>query len=224
MSLSHHKHLSLITMFELNKNLQVHTEKFFHTNLYVIEDFYKDPDEVKSFLCRTKPPLWKSSEKNQNNGKFFEDRRFNGHDADLIDAYTYLSKLCNQIPVGPSDWVVSNMTKFLDKSYNKYNTCYWWPHFDYGYNGIVYLNDDSDNGTNIYDLTNPNEIHNRPDEEHLDPWRNKNNYRVVKTIVPKYNRMVLFDGMFPHGMNITTDKFFGDEYRINQVFFFKNDD
>ena len=37
-----------------------------------------------------------------------------------------------------------------------------------------------------------------------------------------YNRLVLFDGdKFIHGMNIVNDRYFSDEYRCNQVFFFK---
>ena len=42
-----------------------------------------------------------------------------------------------------------------------------------------------------------------------------------KTLEPKYNRFVFFDGYrFSHGMNICTDRYFGAEYRKNQVFFF----
>ena len=41
-----------------------------------------------------------------------------------------------------------------------------------------------------------------------------------ETLVAKYNRMVLFDGMIPHAMDISNDRYFGEEYRKNQVFFF----
>ena len=44
---------------------------------------------------------------------------------------------------------------------------------------------------------------------------------MIKSLPPKYNRLVLFDGYkFPHGMNIVNNHYFSDEYRINQVFFF----
>ena len=50
---------------------------------------------------------------------------------------------------------------------------------------------------------------------------NKKDFIVLKTLEPKYNRFVFFDGYrFPHGMNICTDRYFGQEYRKNQVFFF----
>ena len=48
----------------------------------------------------------------------------------------------------------------------------------------------------------------------------KKDFIVIKTLEPKYNRFVFFDGYeFPHGMNICTDRYFGEEYRKNQVFF-----
>ena len=47
--------------------------------------------------------------------------------------------------------------------------------------------------------------------------------KVLKKIKPKYNRLVLFDGdKFLHGMNIVNNRYFSDEYRCNQVFFFKS--
>ncbi len=58
--------------------------------------------------------------------------------------------------------------------------------------------------------------------EHSAPWRQKEKYKKIKTLIPKYNRLVLFDGYkFPHGMNITNDRYFSNEYRNNQVFFFE---
>ena len=83
------------------------------------------------------------------------------------------------------------------------------------------LSHDDHNGTNIYDIVNRKELIDRPDDEHRQPWRDMHNYKVMKELIPKYNRMVLFDGTFPHGMNITNDRFFNDDYRLNQVFFFK---
>ena len=58
--------------------------------------------------------------------------------------------------------------------------------------------------------------------EHFMPWRPKDRYKILKNIKPKYNRLVLFDGLkFPHGMDISNDFYFNKKYRKNQVFFFK---
>ena len=98
-------------------------------------------------------------------------------------------------------------------------------HQDPGYNGIVYLNkDDTESGTNLYENLCPEE---EPPycPEHYQPWRPKSSFRVVESLKPKYNRLVLFDGFrFPHGMNIVNNDYFGEEFRMNQVFFFMAED
>ena len=213
-------------MFKLNPNRKLYRDNILNTDLFIIDDFYHNPDEVKDYLEHPLPPLWKQDIKqlgrHSNNGFYFEDRRLQDHNPDLVGVYEYLSILCDQPPVGRSDWVQSNMTRFIDFDYNTYAKSHWWPHFDYGYNGIVYLNYDGHNGTNIYEVSRE-ELRDRPADEHEEPWRDMNKYRVIKELIPKFNRMVLFDGAFPHGMNITDDRFFHNDYRTNQVFFFKPD-
>ena len=59
--------------------------------------------------------------------------------------------------------------------------------------------------------------------EHHRPWRLKSDFEVLKHLEPRYNRLIFFDGYkFPHGMNIENKKYFSEEYRKNQVFFFEN--
>jgi hypothetical protein len=59
-------------------------------------------------------------------------------------------------------------------------------------------------------------------KEHVLPWKSKDKYKIIKSFMPKYNRLVLFDGFkFIHGMNICNDNYFDEGYRFNQVFFFK---
>ena len=110
----------------------------------------------------------------------------------------------------------TNQHKFYNHSFNDYKNCYWWPHRDAGYNAIIYFNDDD--GTNFYDEIIPKKKYN----EHFKPWRPKEDLRVVKKIKSKYNKLVFFDGKkFLHGMDINSDRYFYDEYRKNQVFFFQ---
>lgn len=207
-------------MFEINKNAEVRAEQFFHSNLYVIDDFYLNPDEVVEYITKPQPPLWKTEEGKTSNGKTFEDRRLIKDDPDLIEAYEALSSLCGQPPAYSNQRVITNQLRFIDKETNTYKTHYWWPHIDQGYNGIVYLNHDEECGTNIYDYADMQEYAARSSKEHLNSWREKEKYVVLKEIKPKYNRLVLFDGLFLHAMNICNDRYFGEEYRLNQVFFF----
>ena len=75
------------------------------------------------------------------------------------------------------------------------------------------------NGTNLYEQLVAVD---QEATEHQEPWKPKVYYNCLKHIEPAYNRLVLFNGLCYHGMNICNDRYFDDEYRLNQVFFFKN--
>ena len=205
-------------MFELNNNLEIKEELFQGTVIYTIDDFYRDPQQVENYLFRniSNLPLHKIEEKPSFNGIHFEDRRHpSKENFQLEKVYDFLSGLCGQSYEG-SD-LITNCARFKRHEFNDYENCHWWPHKDTGYNGIVYFNDDDQNGTNFY-----NELIPLPQvNEHYAPWRSKDEFELIKHLEPKYNRLVFFDGWkFQHGMNISNDRYFGEEYRKNQVFFF----
>ena len=131
----------------------------------------------------------------------------------------------------PIVWLAANLSKqepsfygalktntevWLKGDYNDYKNCYWFPHIDNGYNCIIYFNQDSKNGTNLYDPS-------LRDEEWFSslmkevpagaqPWISKEKTKLLKTLKPKYNRMVLFDGSyFPHSPAIEDEKYFVDD-------------
>ena len=114
-----------------------------------------------------------------------------------------------------------SLTKFYRDDFNNYKECIWWPHRDTGYNGIVYFSDEC--GTNLYSPDYFDKSKRITTYEHKTPWVKKGEFKLLKTLEPKYNRLVFFDGLkFPHGMDICNDRFFDDEYRYNQVFFFNH--
>ena len=210
-------------MFELNDNLEIKKQFFEGSIIYIIDDFYKYPQEVDDYLFGqpNKIPLHKQWEEPSMNGVYFEDRRHQSYSIDSLDieeVYHFLSNLCGQEPLREGKEILTNCTRFKRHPFNDYKNYYWWPHIDGGYNGIVYFNHDNKHGTCFYE-----ERVEKPDEEpeHYRPWGLKKDFIVTKTLEPKYNRLVFFDGYnFPHGMNICTDRYFGEEYRKNQVFFF----
>ena len=212
-------------MFELNDNLEIKKQFFEGSIIYIIDDFYKYPQEVDDYLFGqpNKIPLHKQWEEPSMNGVYFEDRRHQSYSIDSLDieeVYHFLSDLCGQDPLGEGKEILTNCTRFKRHQFNDYKNCVWWPHTDGGYNGIVYFNDDNKNGTCFYE-----ELVDRPEDipEHYQPWGEKKNFILLKTLEPKYNRLVFFDGYeFSHGMNICTDRYFGEEYRKNQVFFFSD--
>ena len=204
-------------MFELNDNLDIKKELFLDSIIYTIDNFYKNPHEVHDYLFSDPPPLWKIDEKPSFNNIYFEDRRLVKSDSRLKSTIDFLSNLVSQKP--DSYDIITNQARFYNHDFNDSEKCYWWPHIDGGYNGIVYFNDDKKNGTNLYQVVNQR----RMITEHYKPWRSKEDFKVLKHLEPRYNRLVIFNGrQFPHGMNIVDKKYFSDEYRKNQVFFFNS--
>ena len=211
-------------MFEISKNISINLEIFQGSKIYTVDNFYQNPDVILKYFLDNGPGLWKNWETSSYNNVYFEDRRHRLESDEIVKIYDFLSFLCNQSGQNARG-IYTNATKFKKCQFNDYKNNYWWPHKDAGYNGIVYFNDgDEVSGTNLYERLNlENEPPNCPScPEHFAPWRSKDNYRLVKTLIPRYNRLVLFDGLkFFHGMNICNDDYFGENCRFNQAFFFK---
>jgi len=221
-------------MFELNKNLEVKEESLMGSKIITIDNFYKDPEEVSDYIFNREVPLWKTEESPSYNTLYFNERRLILKDDRIDGVYKFLSNLCGMGYNSPN--IVTNMIRFSQNDFNDYKNCFWWPHLDRGWNGIVYFNEDEENsGTNLYDPKVLEEEEwgiSMSSPEHYSSWRPKENYSVLKSLKSKYNSLVLFDGSkFPHGMNIVNDRFFRDiplfsypqvyweNYRCNQPFF-----
>ena len=206
-------------MFELNPDLEIKEEILLGSKIFIIDNFYKNPDEVYDFLFNREVPLWKIEEKPSFNTIHFIDKRLIEYDERLLPVIGFLSYLCNQD--AESHDIVTNMQRFFKHDFNDYKNCHWWPHQDSGYNGIVYFNkDDNTSGTNLYSVKKQYNM----TLEHVEPWRPKENFKILKTLEPEYNRLVFFDGLkFLHGANFPDNRYFDEEYRTNQVFFFLED-
>tara|TARA_B100001057_G_scaffold326992_1_gene327284 strand:- start:363 stop:1019 length:657 start_codon:yes stop_codon:yes gene_type:complete len=210
-------------MFELSDNLKVDTEVFQGSKIFTINNFYKNPDKISNYLFQNPAPLHRQYDNPTYNGVRFEDRRLKIYDKRLEPVIDFLCELSSQKPLVHD--ITTNQSRFYKHDFNDYKNCIWWPHVDKGYNGIVFFNkNDTECGTNLYSQTidSSEKIYYNKVPEHSAPWRQKEKYQKIKTLTPKYNRLVLFDGLkFPHGMNIANDRYFSEEYRINQVFFFR---
>lgn len=212
-------------IFDLNEKAVVIRERFMGSNLYYIDDFYKTPDVIVDYLNKTPSAIHHPDPYVQHkslNGIYFEDRRHVIESEEILKVYDHLSSICGQKSLNRGI-IITNYSKFLKNDFNNFKDNYWHPHCDNGYNGIVYLNKcDNTCGTNLYKLIHHDEseeIH-----EHIKPWRSKRDWKTLRTITAVYNRCVLFDGLkFWHGMHIPNDRYFGEEYRLNQIFFFENE-
>ena len=205
-----------MTMWEINnKNYTVDICN--GTNVYTIHDFYKYPDKIVDFIIDYEPHYHKGNVKPSFNGVAFHDWRHRIKVDDLKEVVNFLQSICKQKPLFDK-WVYTNCFKLVDKKFNNYRDNYWWPHEDYGYTSLVYLNKFSYPGTNLYSPVTPpnyNQI------EHYVPWQSKKNWVLKKNLIAEYNKLVLFDGLNnPHGMDISSDLFY-HHIRLNQVFFFE---
>lgn len=209
-------------MFEINKNSDIKVEEFHGSNIYTIDNFYEDPLSLCLYFLKIKPELHKKTDKKTFNGLYFEDRGHRFLDNEVKQVFKYISNICKQKPSSSTqENVLTNVAKFKDCSFNDYKNNYWWPHYDPGYTALIYLNyDDEESGTNLYKPLD-NYSNSIPDE-HIEPWISKKRFKLLKTLKPKYNRMVLFNAnKFLHGMHICNKKYFKNEYRLNQVLFFE---
>lgn len=211
-----------MSIFSFNKENSITIEVIDNSTVYYIDNFYENPDQVLNLFLTNKPDFHKRNDTCTYNGIYFEDKRHRIKNEEIVEIYEYLGKFIKQVPCDHSNIAITNCTRFKDVEFNDYESNYWWPHVDSGYNAILYLNKgDSSNGTNLYQNLNPTKEPPRCPEHHA-PWRNKINYKLIKSLKPRYNRMILFDGLkFYHGMNIADRRYFHDEYRMNQVFFFQ---
>ena len=220
-----------MNIFDLSEDNEIKVEYIEDSPIFTIDNFYKYPDQVHEYIFEEPLKdgivgLWKINQKPSFNGIYFDDRRLNEFDERIVPIYLFLSNLIEDYNLAFRPEIHTNATFFKDDEdslkFNKYIDNYWWPHIDSGYNAIVYFHDEW--GTNLYSselLDDYNEKENKSINEHYEPWRPKDKYKLLKTLEPAYNRLVFFNGAkFPHGMNVSSNRYFGNQSRNNQVFFF----
>lgn len=212
-------------IFDINYESPIRTETFVGSNIYYIDDFYKKPNLILKLLDTIPAKVHhpgRDLKFGSKNGVYFDDKRHTSKFLEMEKVTSYLSKICGSTLDQDPRMLFSNKTRFYPNEFNDYKNNFWHPHTDPGYTALIYLNKgDSECGTNLYKEVLPDTENQYG--EHVVPWRSKSKWEIIKTLEPKFNRCVLFDGSyFPHGMHIPNERYFGNEYRLNQVVFFKN--
>jgi hypothetical protein len=200
-------------MFESNEiNLKCINKKY---ALFEMENFYKNPIEVLKYTIAHTPYIHKNGEKNSLNGIDFLDLR---HAFDSNEFLITEKKLYNYLKIpflrnSPDKNIRTNMFQNLKKQ--DYINNYWWPHEDHcTWTGLIYLNPEECDGTNIYERFERNE----GEIEHANPWQNKKKFKLIENFKSKFNKLIVFPGKVTHGMAVNSEKFF-NTYRLNQVIF-----
>lgn len=211
-------------IFETNDLSNLKLIRLNELDIYYMDNFYKYPDEVYSYITSELPPLWRSEDTDSYNNIYFEDRRHFIKNKNIKNTIESLSSVIGR-KSAYEDTIITNFTRFKNDKFNDYKNCVWWPHVDGGPNAIIYLNKDikeEHDGTSIYFRNSSTPM---SDKEHVNPWQKKEDWEKIVDIKAYYNRLVIFDGNYYHAMNISDQRFFADslneaKFRINQVIFF----
>ena len=220
-------------MWKLNLDTEVKITNFKGSKIYTIDNVFAEPKKLERFLFSRQTALVEDIEPFQANGDQFLKGRYHDFKDKAAPLVWLASNLCEQKPSFFGSFK-TNQEVWLKSDYNDWENNYWFPHIDNGYNCIVYFNDDTDNGTNLYDPSLKGQewfsslMKKVPTGQ--QPWLIKSKIKLVKHLKPKYNRMVLFDGAyFPHSSAINNDRYIVDSFegitreqmRSNLCFFFQ---
>ena len=213
-------------MWDLNIDTSVTITKLKGSKIYTIDNVFAKPKQLERFLFSRQTAPVESEAPFELNGLDFVDKA-----APMV---WLASNLCKQQPSFYGSFK-TNCDLWITGDYNNWKDNYWFPHVDHGYNCIIYFNEnDYTNGTNLYDPSLKDEEWFKTMMQEVpvgtQPWIPKRKVKLLKTLRPKYNRMVLFDGAkFPHSPAIVNDKYFVDslddlsdrkQFRSNLCFFF----
>ena len=194
-------------------------------NVLVVDDWYKNFDILHSLLQNIVLPRWKWSPTGRNfidyydcrpiiNCNFADSRKIKKYFdeiSNLILKYFPEKKIKVEVDLLRSHLLEFNFFKHMRKDVNaKYQH---YPHTDYRFNCIVYIDKICSGGTAFYpEMTNEN-IRGLESENLLyDVSELKKN--VIQSVP---NRMILFDGKIFHGGYIENHNEYVDNWRINQV-------
>ena len=199
-------------MFEIN-NKKI--EKYEHFT--VIRDFYKKPDEVVEFIHRYEPHWHKNPHGYFSQGYDFDDMRHIIYTFQIKPVWDFLSQVTKQRPCQDEpdkEYSINTNYTYFRQIYKKKH---FYPHRDYGYTALIYLDKEVANGTNIYQNISWDETK----DEHRDHYCNQDEVKVIAHTPSEYNKLVIWNGLQLHGL-CQDEKYIG-KWRLNQVFPFENE-
>jgi hypothetical protein len=198
-----------MNIFEINNSTLTKVNEYY----YIIDNFYKYPNEVNNFFKQNAPYVHKWIEINSKNCKDFLDLRHYLFNLNFIKTEKKIYEIFNRNTEHAKGMIMTNFTKFNNiKDNYKYN--YWWPHSDPGaFTCLIYLNNPSCDGTNIYERLEENQ-----GTEHSNPWQDKKKFNLITNIPSKYNRLIAFKSSMCHGLAYNNHQF-KNNFRKNQVIF-----
>lgn len=211
-------------VFQLSDSLEIETKDIGIANITIIDNFYKNIEEVFNEI--EKLPMTLIYDESDNNKNYFDARKSycsNMNGTEIPYQYNnQLKKLVSQIIEYPSNLIgvnksiLVNCFKFTDKLdlQNNYYTIHVDSFIDRKSKGqlaiVIFLNENYEEGEgiNFYEYKNYQDTLLTP----------KDCATIIHSVQGKSNRAVLFDSQMPHGQYTPTSQF-KKEIRQTQVIF-----
>jgi len=202
-------------LFKINPDSNVVVEN----SVIIIDDFFLYYDKVLDYVSNNNVEIWKHSLTSRNfidyydcrhriENFWFQETKFDSKISSLINHYYNYN-------VSPVGGCCVDFNYFKHKIRGVDSKFQFYPHIDYDFNLLVYLDEQANGGTAIYDVDNY--IKNQEHENVL--------YDVSdlekKVIQAKPNRCVIFSGQQYHGGHIDDHDVYYDNWRINLVKFYE---
>jgi hypothetical protein len=206
-------------LFELNTGLV----PSFDGNCIIIDNVFKNFEEIQQICNNTPVEQWKSRSNSRNFKDYYDCRptfnnwapshkKIENRLGTLIDITNSIYNLKGKITSEKE--FIFNYFKHLNLGVSKKYQQF--PHYDYYFNAIFYIDPHENGGTALYE----NVYIKNNEEENL--LIDTSNFKIKKIIKSKPNRCTIFPGKQLHGGYIENHDIYYHNWRINLVHFFKS--
>ena len=203
-------------LFEINDDLVVEEKKLGPYTYLSIDNFYKNADSIHEMFDKSWVQNWKIHPQGKNFKEYYDCRSHikltDDNFEDENKTFLFFAKIL-QLNNFYCETIDSNIFTWINPP--KQNIQFW-PHQDFMYNILIYLDKINSGGTALYE--EKPECH--VDEEidlRYDISDHTNKMHVIPSV---FNRCVIFDGKIPHGAFIEDhSKYSNNNWRCNVVYF-----
>ena len=225
-------------LFAVNEELNIKKIKLDDDDLILmIDDFYKNPDDIREFILNTPAPIWKNTPDSLNFKQYYDCR----HNMSCWDTFPFVLPLSNIMSYyydfilnkERQIYFITNVFQWIENQPNEAvgNRVHTDGHREFASN--VYFNKGSEcnGGTAIYRSKHTDSIRLEEGEEWIGEIedgscyydKNWTNDWTLELVIPmKYNRCVMHPGYLYHGA-YHTDNAFKDFPRIAQICFIESE-
>ena len=189
-------------------------------NIVYIDDFFSDFDRILDLIYNMNVEVWKHGDDSRNfvdyydcrhtiNNPFVKEVTFNKTIIDII-RYFY------SVETYPTEQNTIGFNYFKSLKKDVPNSLQHFPHRDRAFNVLVYLDNESNGGTAIYDID-----YDLKNTEETNLLCDVSDFKLKTIVKAKQNRCVIFDGNQYHGGHIDDYEVYYNSWRINLVNFYE---